>query len=116
MNPYETLPRKAFWRPSVADLSMFEISDLWEPKFDIRPEEPLVTFGSCFAQHIGKALKNRGFNWLITEKPLSCMKPETAREFNYDIFSCRTGNIYTTSLLKQWTSWALGSSPVPDEY
>jgi hypothetical protein len=38
-----------------------------------------------------------------------------ALTYNYGIFSSRTGNIYTTSLLHQWLSWADGSQQEPDE-
>jgi hypothetical protein len=115
MNPYENLPAKAFWKPSVADKSMFDIDELWDPKFRIEPSDRVVTFGSCFAQQIGSALKARGFNWLSTETPPKGLSEESAKALNYNLFSARTGNIYTTSLLKQWTEWALGKSEVPSE-
>ena len=69
MNPYENLPEKAFWKPSVASKNMFDIDNLWEPKFEINAHRNIVTFGSCFAQHIGNALQARGFKWLSTELP-----------------------------------------------
>lgn len=115
-NPYENLPRNAFWRPAVADRSMFDIEDLWTPKFRIAPKAPVATFGSCFAQHIGNALKSRKFNWMIAENPPAGMSEGGARLYNYNIFSARTANIYTTSLLRQWTQWALGHSSPPEEY
>ena len=115
-NPYEDLPKKAFWRPAIAERSMFDIAELWAPKFRIAPRAPVATFGSCFAQHIGNALKNRKFNWMIAETPPVGMSEEGAKLFNYNIFSARTANIYTTSLLRQWTSWALGHSSPPEEY
>ncbi len=114
-NPYESLPAKAYWKPAVAQRSMFDISDIWDPKFHIQPEDNVVTFGSCFAQHIGRAMKARGFNWLCTETPPAGLTDKNSRLFNYNIFSARTGNIYTTTLLKQWTEWALGKKPIPDE-
>ncbi|MFK7859937.1 MAG: GSCFA domain-containing protein [Granulosicoccus sp.] len=113
MNPYEQLPSKAFWKPAVAERSIFDIEELWDPKFFIRKNNKVVTFGSCFAQHIGNALKNRGFNWLNTEPAPFGMLDSSAKSFNYNVFSARTGNIYTTSLLKQWTEWALDEKPVP---
>ena len=113
MNPYERLPSKAFWKPAVAQRSMFDIEELWDPKFFVRKHNTFVTFGSCFAQHIGNALKSRGFNWLSTESAPFGMLDTSAKAFNYDVFSARTGNIYTTSLLKQWTEWALEEKPVP---
>jgi hypothetical protein len=115
MTPYSELPTKAFWKLAVADKSMFDIVDLWSPKFKIKQNENIVTFGSCFAQHIGKALKSRGFGWLSTELPPSELSVINCQKYNYNIFSARTGNIYTTSLLKQWVEWALGAKPVPDE-
>ena len=115
MNPYENLPTKAFWKLSVANRSMFDIDELWDPKFAIRSTHNVVTFGSCFAQHISTALKARGFNWLSTERPPHGLSEQNAELLNYNIFSARTGNIYTTSLLKQWTNWALGKSAVPGE-
>jgi len=115
MNPYENLPEKSFWKPSVANKSLFDINGLWDPAFNILPNHRIVTFGSCFAQHIGKALSARGFRWLSTEPPPRSLSAKHAKLFNYNIFSARTGNIYTASLLKQWTSWALADAPVPTE-
>jgi len=115
MNPYNNLPSKAFWKLAVANRSMFDISELWDPKFHIKPHQKVATFGSCFAQHIGKALKHRGFNWLITETAPEEASDTLHEKYNYGIFTARTGNIYTTSLLKQWTQWALGKKEIPEE-
>ncbi|MFT4804334.1 MAG: hypothetical protein ACI9YE_001538 [Psychroserpens sp.] len=115
MNPYEALPDKAFWKLAVADRSMFDMSGLWSPKWHIRPEQKVATFGSCFAQHIGNALNKRGFNWLITELPPQGCPAQLSKKYGYKVFTARTGNIYTTSLLKQWTEWALGKQSVPTE-
>jgi len=115
MTPYSSQPAKAFWKSSVSDRSMFDIADLWDPKFQILPETKVATYGSCFAQHIGRALQDRGLNWHRSEAAPAGLKPENARRFNYDVFSSRTGNIYTTSLLRQWTNWALGVETVPGE-
>lgn len=115
MNPYESQPPSAFWKPSVADRSMFDIDGLWAPKWVVPPRQPVATFGSCFAQYIGNALAARKYNWLITERPPHGLSADNALAFNYGVFTCRTGNIYTTSLLKQWTQWALGKTAVPGE-
>ena len=115
MNPYENLPPKAFWKLAVANKSMFDVSELWDPEFNIKPNEKVATFGSCFAQHIGNALKSRGFNWFISEQAPQGCSQALIKKYNYNIFSARTGNIYTTSLLKQWTEWALDKKPVPSE-
>jgi hypothetical protein len=115
-NPYADLPQRSFWRPAVASRSLFDLEDLWRPKFSFDTADAFVTFGSCFAQHIGRALKGRGFNWYSAEPRPEGLSDASARLFNYDIFSARTGNIYTTSILAQWTRWATGAAQVPDEF
>lgn len=115
MHPYEALDEKFFWSTAVAKRNMFDIGGLWEPKFPIGKKMKISTFGSCFAQHIGKSLESRGFNWFISEAAPKGFSSESARKFNYGIFSARTGNIYTVSLLKQWVEWAIGEKVVPDE-
>ncbi|GLR70862.1 GSCFA domain-containing protein [Agaribacter marinus] len=116
MNPYNNQPTRAFWKPAVASRSMYEINDdIWKPKFNIIPSNRVSTYGSCFAQHIGRALKSRGFGWYITEPPPFGLNPKNANAFNYGIFSSRTGNIYTSSLLRQWTEWAFGFKTPPEE-
>ncbi len=114
-NPYQGFAPRAFWRKAVGELSPFAIGGLWQPKFPVRPQHRIVTAGSCFAQHIGKALKARGYRWLDAEPAPSLMKPEDAQSFNYGIFSFRTGNIYTTRMLRQWMEQAFGAAPVPGE-
>jgi hypothetical protein len=39
----------------------------------------------------------------------------SALKFNYGVFSARTGDILTASLLKQWVYWATGEAEVPEE-
>src|ERR1022692_2137588 len=115
-NPYSNLPEKAFWRSAVADKNALEMVDLWDPKYQILPQQKVATFGSCFAQHIGRALRGRGFHWFQTEPAPWGMAEATQSAFNYGLFTCRTGNIYTASLLNQWVDWALGEKAVPAEY
>jgi len=115
LNPYENLKEDKFWRQAVAAKSLFDISSLWEPKFEITQEAGVVTFGSCFAQHISGALQNRGFNWLDGEPAPVGLSAENKKRFNYGVFSVRTGNIYSASLLLQWLNWASGKQAPPDE-
>lgn len=114
-NPYSDLPGTAFWSPAVAKRHMLDIADLWSPKFDISNDTLTATFGSCFAQHFGRALVARGFSWFDAEPAPQGTAPKTAQTYNYGVFSARTGNIYTTSLLLQWTRWSLGLETPPDE-
>lgn len=115
-NPYKSLDQRNFWKPSVADVHLLDISDLWQPKFKVDKKKKVATYGSCFAQHIGNAMKQRGFNWYITERGPSNIADHLVKRFNYNIFSSRTGNIYTTSLLNQWVKWSLKPEDQPSEY
>lgn len=105
-NPYAELENRAFWKTAVANKNLFSISDLWRPKFKIEPQHKVATYGSCFAQHIGRSLRDRNYSWLITEKAPNGISDEDSAAAGYGIFSSRTANIYTASLLKQWISWA----------
>lgn len=108
-NPYTRLPRRAYWRTSVARSASAgsTLPDLWQPKFAIAATDRVLTAGSCFAQHISGALVRAGFNWHEVERPPFGLNAETAKQFGYGIFSFRTGNIYTTRILSQWLAWAL---------
>lgn len=92
-----------------------EISGLWTSKFKIRPDDRVATYGSCFAQHIGRALRDRGYRWLIAETAPKGMLHDTASVYNDGVFSARTSNIYTASLLRQWLDWVEVPSAIPDE-
>jgi hypothetical protein len=108
-NPYSKLPRHAYWRTSVARAakSGTPLADLWQPKFDITREDSILTAGSCFAQHISRALVSAGFAWYQAERAPFGLNDKTAKQFGYGIFSFRTGNIYTTRMLTQLLAWAI---------
>jgi|GEM_PF-558677 len=113
-SPYSQLPEAAFWNPSVANKNALQISGLWLPRFEISQTDTIATAGSCFAQHISKAMQARGYNWFDSEPAPASLEEADHKDFNYGIFSFRTGNIYTVALLKQWLSWALGSQKPED--
>ncbi|MEQ1784133.1 MAG: GSCFA domain-containing protein [Hyphomonadaceae bacterium] len=115
MHPYRQIGPSHFWSTGVAQKGFEAIADLWDPKHALERDCAVVTFGSCFAQHFGRALKQRGYNWLVTEPGPKLLSAESCRKFNYDVFSTRTGNIYTASMLKQWMSWALDETSMPEE-
>ncbi len=100
----------------MADVSLFDIRGLWTPKFAITPDMGTATFGSCFAQHFGHALRDRGCKWIDGEPAPTDLTAENRKKFGFGQFSGRTGNIYTTSLLRQWLDWAKRDQVQPDEY
>jgi hypothetical protein len=114
-NPYDTLPERAFWRTAVAQRGPFQIEGLWNPKHPLTKDERILTAGSCFAQHIGRALASRGYNWFNAESGPAIFDEETRKQFGYGVFSFRTGNIYTVAALKQWVLWAFGEATIPEE-
>lgn len=107
-HPYENLEPQAYWKTGVSQPGADGLSRLWQPKFKIEGDEPIVTAGSCFAQHIGKALSGRGYNWVDYEPAPPFLVEENARDFGYGVFSFRTGNIYTPFMLLQWLRMAFG--------
>lgn len=115
-HPYEGLDSEAYWRTGVADAGPFGLDGLWQPKFPVRPEHRIATAGSCFAQHIGRALLKRGYGWTDFEPAPPFLKGDEAGRFNYGVFSFRTGNIYTPGMLLQWLQIAFGEVPQPEEF
>lgn len=112
-NPYTDLPNSQYWRTAVGERSPFQIEGLWRPKFKIKPRTHIITAGSCFAQHIGRALKNRGYRWVDAEPAPVHMSEQAKLDYHYGTFSFRTGNIYTPKMLYQWVSWAAEESEAP---
>ncbi len=116
MNPYTNLSEKSFWRSAIADLNIFDIHDLWDPKFAFDRHHNVSTFGSCFAQHFSRALITRGYNWYNAEPGPAAFSPAVLKKYGYGVFSARTGNIYTVRAFKQWLMWAFGKKRVPSEF
>lgn len=114
-NLLKRFPPKSFWRPSIAQRNMLEISDLWQPKNPISKKDTVATSGSCFAQHLSRAMIKNGFNWIDAEPAPESIPEEVQMRFGYGAFSFRTGNIYTTRLLRQWVEAAFEKTPLSDE-
>jgi hypothetical protein len=113
-NPYQNLPKSRYWKTAVGDKSPFQISGLWAPKFKISRKTAIVTAGSCFAQHISRALVARGHRWIDAEPAPEHMMAQAKLDYHYGTFSFRTGNIYTTKMLQQWLSWSVGETEPPE--
>lgn len=99
-NPYHQQPDRAFWGRSVARPSPGEVDPVSTPRFVIYLDEKVASAGSCFAQHIGRAIAARGFQYLVTEPgPL---------ERQFGIYPARFGNLYTARQLLQLFQRAYG--------
>lgn len=100
-HPYSDLGQNAFWRSGVAEADPNRPEALFAPKFAMDPGAAIATAGSCFAQHVGRALRDAGMNVLDTEPaPRLCPAP-VARAHGYGVYSARYGNIYTARQLVQ---------------
>lgn len=101
MHPYSDLPPEAFWRSGVAGADPAALDGIYAPKVRIGPQTRIATAGSCFAQHIGRALRGAGVAVLDAEPAPVALPEATARAFGYGLFSGRYGNIYTARQLVQ---------------
>ena len=104
-SPYTDRPESSFWRSAVTELSIPR--DVYKKKFLISKFDKLMTAGSCFAQHVGAALTSHGFQVIDAEPPPSDLPQWKRKEYGYDLYSARYGNIYTTLQLLQLAREAL---------
>ncbi|WP_226550701.1 GSCFA domain-containing protein [Celeribacter naphthalenivorans] len=100
-HPYETSPAKAFWRSGVVETDRRRWPEIYTPAFPIRAETAVATAGSCFAQHIGRFLRDAGVNVLDVEPRPEGMSDEAAKARGYGLYSARYGNIYTARQLRE---------------
>lgn len=108
-HPYRNLPKRAFWQTSIAELSPFEVFEIYKPRFPIDSETRITVAGSCFAQYIGRQFKRRGYKFLDVEQAPPMLPTNRFQELGYDIYSARYGNIYTARQLIQLFQRANGT-------
>jgi hypothetical protein len=114
-HPYKSLPSYAFWRRSFEGVPPGEVDVVAKFPFAIGREDKIATAGSCFAQHIARRLSASGFNYFVAEPAHPILGEEIGRQFNYGVFSCRYGNIYTSRQLLQLFKRAYGEfAPIDD--
>jgi hypothetical protein len=89
-HPYRNLPDTAFWRRAVAGAPDGLVDPVSPLPFAIGPADAVATAGSCFAQHIARHLRDRGFRVLRTEAA-----PEGEDSEGYGLYAANYGNIYT---------------------
>jgi hypothetical protein len=92
----------------VAEAGVFGLTDLWRSRWTLPQDARFATFGSCFAQHISRALIERKMGWVNAEPAPMGTPADLAKRFNYGVFSARTGNIYTAAQLRLLLALAAG--------
>ena len=108
-HPYKGLPDRQFWKKE-AGLSNPEALDPVAPAgFRISGKDRVVTAGSCFAQHVARALTQAGFRHHVTERAHPIIPKKLAEAHNYGMFSARYGNVYTARQLRQLINRAYGA-------
>lgn len=100
-HPYSKLPRHANWRRALVGVPAAEVDPVVNFTFRLAATDRIATAGSCFAQHIARHLRRRGYNYFVTEPAHPMLSAELAQQFNYGTFSARYGNLYTTRQLLQ---------------
>ena len=107
-SPYAGLGRAAFWRNAVAEGDPAGDADLYRPRLKITPKTQIFTAGSCFAQHVTRALQGAGCSVIDTEPVTPGLPADLTRAFGYGQYSARFGNIYTLRQFRQLIEEALG--------
>lgn len=107
-NPYSVLPATAFWSTGVAKAEYSLTDNLYQKKWPIHKREKIATAGSCFAQHIGRHLRNHGFTVMDMEPPPAGLSPDEQLSYGFSMYSARYGNIYTARQLLQLAKEAFG--------
>ena len=99
-NPYRSQSDHAFWSRAVARPAAEDVDPVVSPRFVLGRHDRIVTAGSCFAQHMSRALQAQGYRYLVTEPG--------AEERNFGVYPARFGNIYTARQLLQLFQRAFG--------
>jgi hypothetical protein len=100
-SPYRNLADHQYWQQAIESTPVFDVDPVVGARFRIDAETPIASGGSCFAQHISKALAREGYNYLVTETAPHSLPAGDAVSQNYGVFSARYGNIYTARQLDQ---------------
>jgi hypothetical protein len=107
-HPYTHLPDHALWRRAVANVAAPDLDPVVDVPFMIGAHDKVATSGSCFAQHIGRYMRESGLNYYVTETANPIASPEVAEKLGYGVFTARYGNIYTSRQLLQLLRRAYG--------
>lgn len=112
MNPYSSLPSKNFWKhfkKKNFDLSFF-IDEETQRDFVTKK---IASAGSCFAANVAVHLQSTSTEYLFEEQKHPFIA-NIKNSYNYESYSARYGNIYSTRQLLQLIKRAKGTF-IPDE-
>ncbi|MBN1007492.1 GSCFA domain-containing protein [Amphritea pacifica] len=115
-NPYDNLPDNAFWRKAVAEKHPLNIESIYKKKFNINNKHKIASAGSCFAQHIGRKLREHSFNYMDYEPAPKILAQQLRAGFGYEMYSARYGNIYTARQLIQLFERAFDEFTPKEDY
>jgi hypothetical protein len=113
-HPYESLTDARFWSRAVT----------WPPpgrldpvgrSFRIEPGHKIVTMGSCFSQHLSRAIGQSGFTYYVAEPAPPGLTAAMADALGYGVFSARYGNVYTVRQAVQLFDRAFGAFRPADD-
>ncbi len=107
-HPYIDLDARQYWRTARRDWDFPNFGDVYRPKFKIDKNVVVATGGSCFAQHISRNLRQKGYNFLDVERAPSLLPESLHARFGYGLYSARYGNIYTSRQLLNIVQFAFG--------
>jgi hypothetical protein len=116
VHPYENLPPYALWTAASTDWRHGCVKDLYRPKFAITAGTRIGSGGSCFAQHIARALKARRFSYVDVEPPPSELPAQDRASFGFGLYSARYGNIYSSAQLLTMIEAALGLRDIDETW
>ncbi|MDP5307148.1 GSCFA domain-containing protein [Paracoccus spongiarum] len=112
-HPYASLPASAFWRTAVAGTEPDLPAAIHAPKFALTPDSRIATAGSCFAQHLGQALRRAGLEVLDAEPAPPGIAPGLAQRHGFGLYSGRYGNIYSVRQMVQLLAEVASGRPDP---
>jgi hypothetical protein len=114
--PYFDLPDSSRWDRTMAGRPLLEINPHTSSPLKISPTTRVGSGGSCFAQNITTAMRNRGYNYFVTEVAPPFFSGDDAVKNNYGIFSARYGNLYTPLQWLQLIQRSVGSFIPNDQF
>lgn len=107
-HPYRSQPSRAFWKKTISPHHALDVAGWYEKRFSFENQR-VATAGSCFAQHIGRNLRQYKFNYLDAEPAPAALAEQSRLTYGYDMYSARYGNVYTSRQLLQLFKRAFGT-------